>query len=377
MKKHNYDFLCHSRLIWLFSLALLTIGVICNILMGTELDMRFKGGSVLRYAYNDAHVVSTADVGSGAEEIPAMQNIASVSDAVSPSDVVSAADVISASDIVDEVEIIPDYSNNIDAQNAAQLLSDVLQIRVNVTVNDLLNNSSENKSLVVTFTEDNNLGHSADSVIRSTLKKAYPNVSIVLKESNSYNPIMGREFFYKCLFAILLAVVCMLVFVTVRFHGLGGVSIGLCGLIAVVHDVAIVYFTFVILRYPINSNFIAAALAVIGHSLNSTVVIFDRIRENKKLFGTRLNNVQRTNLSLNEIFMRTVSTNLCVITFLAATAVVSKIASLDSLLSFSIPMIFGVVSSCYSSLFISTSIWVAWCKYKVKIRKYIEIKKKS
>lgn len=379
MKKHNYDFLCHSRLIWLFSLTLLTIGIICNILMGTELDMRFTGGSVLRYAYSNSATVSASDVsGSDADEIIiSAQNADSDSNVLSASDVVSDADV-SASDIVESAEIVPNYSFDIDAQNASQLLSEVLGVRVNVTVNDLLNSkNNENKSVVITYTEDNNLGHNADSLIRSTLKKAYPNVSVVLKESNSYNPIMGREFFYKCLFAILLAIVCMMIFVTTRFHGLGGVSIGVCGLIAVAHDVAIVYFTFVVLRYPINSNFIAAALAVIGHSLNSTVVIFDRIRENKKLFGNRLNNVQRTNLSLNEILMRTVSTNLCVITFLAATAIVSAIANLDSLLSFSIPMMLGVVSSCYSSMFISTTIWTAWCKYKVKIRKRIGRKKKK
>ena len=365
MKRNNIDFLCHSRIIWLFSITLITIGIICNILMGTELDMRFTGGSVLRYAYGNVLVVSSSD----AEDT--VSNSSSTQVTVSESDVVSSADIASASDIIEETEIIPDYSYDIDAQKAAQILSDVLEIRVGVTVNDLLNNK-ENKSLVVTFTEDNQLGHSADSLIRTTLRKAYPNISLVLKESNSYNPIMGREFFYKCLFAILLAVVCLLIFVAVRFHGLGGASIGLCGLIAVAHDVAIVYFTFVIFRYPINSNFIAATLAVIGHSLNSTVVIFDRIRENKNLFGIRLNNVQRINLSINEMLMRTVSTNICVITFLAATAVVSGIAKLDSILSFALPMIFGVISSCYSSLFISTTIWAAWCKYKVKLRKYIK-----
>lgn len=370
MKKNNIDFLCHSRIIWLFSITLITVGIICNILMGTELDMRFTGGSVLRYAYSNAFVVSESDIEAAAVDASEESEI------VSESDAVSSSDIASASDIIEETGIVSDYSYDIDAQKAAQILSEVLGIRVSVTVNDLLNNNiNENKSLVVTFTEDNQLGHSADSLIRTTLRKAYPNVSLVLKESNSYNPIMGREFFYKCLFAILLAIVCMLVFVAARFHGLGGASIGLCGLIAVAHDVAIVYFTFVVLRYPINSNFIAATLAVIGHSLNSTVVIFDRIRENRKLFGTRLNNVQRINLSLNEMLMRTVSTNICVITFLAATAVVAAIAKLDSILSFSVPMMFGVISSCYSSLFISTTIWAAWCKYKVILRRYLKKRK--
>lgn len=375
MKKNNIDFLCHSRIIWLFSLMVITVGIVCNILMGIELDMRFTGGSVLRYAYSTDMVVSESDAAEVSDDILMNSEIISESDIVSAADIVSDSDIISATDIINETEIIPDYSQNIDAQRAAQILSDVLGIRVGVTVNDLLNNAKENKSLVVTFADDNQFGHSADSIVRTTLKKAYPNVSLVLKESNSYNPIMGREFFYKCLFAILLAVVCMLVFVAARFHGIGGVSIGICGLIAVAHDVAIVYFTFVVFRYPINSNFIAATLAVIGHSLNSTVVIFDRIRENKKLFGSRISNVQRINMSLNELLMRTVSTNICVITFLAATAAVAAIAKLDSILSFSVPMVFGVISSCYSSLFISTTIWAAWCKYKVKLRKYFKNKR--
>lgn len=353
MRKLNIDFMSNRRYFWLFSLTAMTIGAICNILMGTEIDMRFTGGTVMRYAYYE-----------NAESTQTHSRTIVVSD----SDMnVSGSDTASGSDIEGEVEMIKTI---IDAQLLAQAVSDALGVRATISINDVLSGSDgETKTLVVTFTEDESaLGHNADYLVRRAIRKTYPNITLVLKESNSYNPILGREFFLKCIIAVLLAVVCMLSFLSVRFRGSGGLSLGGCGLLGVIHDVLIVYFAFVILRYPIDNNFIAALLAVIGSSLNSKIIVFDRIRENRNLFGGRFNVIQIANLSLNETVIRILSTNLCLLAVLAILALVSWIEGLDSTLYFSLPMMFGVISCSFSTLCFTPTLWCSWSQFRQRMR---------
>ena len=166
--------------------------------------------------------------------------------------------------------------------------------------------------------------------------------------------------------AIILASLFMVIYVAFRFKKIGGWTAGASGIIAIIHDCLVVYFTFVIFRYPIDDNFIAVVLAIIGYSLNSTIVIFDRIRENRRLLGPKVPVAELANVSMNETLGRTINTNLCVFASVAVVAIVSVIFKLDSIRSFAVPMMFGTVSGCYSSLCISNSVWVTWQEYLQK-----------
>ena len=88
---------------------------------------------------------------------------------------------------------------------------------------------------------------------------------------------MGTKFFAKCLVAVALAAVLLVIYVALRFRKIGGMSAGVMAVIALVHDVLMVYFTFVIFRFPIDDNFIAVVLTILGYSLNDTIVIYDRV----------------------------------------------------------------------------------------------------
>ena len=92
------------------------------------------------------------------------------------------------------------------------------------------------------------------------------------------------------------------------------------------------------------------------------------IRENKKLFGSRMSSAQFTDLSINETFPRTLSTNLCLLMVLTILAVVSAIVRLESMLRFSLPMIIGVLSVAYTSLIFSTTLWVTWSEFRQGLR---------
>lgn len=345
------EFMSKRRVFWMFSITVITVGIIANILLGTEIDMRFTGGTVLRYSYSEV------------SEIPL-----SATDALSPVSTGDAA--VSFSDVLSAADAEPEENRkSFNITDAAQTIYDRLGVRATVSINEQLETPGAEKTLVVRLTDKAYIGHNVDFLIRSGLEHEYPGIRLRLIESNSYDAMMGREFFAKCIVAVLLAVLLLSVYIAARFHNSGGFSVGGFGIIAVAYDVAIVYFAFVVLRYPIDNNFIAAVLAVIGYSLNSTIVIFDRIRENRRLFGSRLDAAQLADLSLNETITRTVSTNMCVLAALATLAVVSAIAHIESMLRFALPMMAGVISGCYSSLFLSTTLWVSWYEFKQRLLK--------
>lgn len=363
------DFMGKRKVYWIISLSIIVIGILFNLIFGAQLDIKFTGGSMFKYSYADDSVVVTSTDISGSDVTPTdLESVVAgivdeiEAEAVSGADV-SAADV-SATDIIALLaDVVPVEGKNVDPDAAAKVISKALGEEVTVSVNTRLNidaNETDNKNLVVSLAENKAVDQNANTIITYAMSRLYPDVELSLKESNSVDPTMGKEFFWKCVIAVILASVFMVLYVALRFKKVGGWTAGVSGIIAILHDCLIVYFTFVIFRYPIDDNFIAVILAIIGYSLNSTIVIFDRIRENRRLLGPKVSVAELANVSMNETLGRTINTNLCVFVAIAVVAIVSVIFGLNSIMSFAVPMMFGTVSGCYSSLLISNSIWVTW-----------------
>ena len=135
---------------------------------------------------------------------------------------------------------------------------------------------------------------------------------------------------------------------------------------ALLHDVVIVYFTFVIFQMPINDNFIAVVLTILGYSLNNTIIIYDRIRENRKALGPKAPTSQLVNLSINQTLTRSIFTSLCTFAAIACVCVVGFIYNLTSVTTFALPMMVGVLVGCYSSVCITGPLYVMWRNYKDK-----------
>jgi len=367
--KKNIDFMGKRKIYWIISLSIIVVGILFNLIFGAKLDIKFTGGSMFKYSYADDSVVVTSTDVSGSDVTPTdLESVVAgivdeiEAEAVSGADV-SAADV-SATDIIALLaDVVPVEGKNVDPDAAAKVISKALGEEVTVSVNTRLNidaNETDNKNLVVSLAENKAVDQNANTIITYAMSRLYPDVEISLKESNSVDPTMGKEFFWKCVIAVILASVFMVLYVALRFKKVGGWTAGVSGIIAILHDCLIVYFTFVIFRYPIDDNFIAVILAIIGYSLNSTIVIFDRIRENRRLLGPKVSVAELANVSMNETLGRTINTNLCVFVAIAVVAIVSVIFGLNSIMSFAVPMMFGTVSGCYSALLISNSSWVTW-----------------
>ena len=149
--------------------------------------------------------------------------------------------------------------------------------------------------------------------------------------------------------AVAISCVAMLIYITLRFMDF---KIGLSSILALVHDVLIMLAFYAVFRIPVNNSFIAALLTVLGYSINATIVIFDRIRENRKLMS-RFNTEEIINVSLYQTMRRSVYTSLTTLFAIGAVYVFG----LPSVKEFALPMMVGIISGAYSSIFLSGSIW--------------------
>ena len=156
----------------------------------------------------------------------------------------------------------------------------------------------------------------------------------------------------------------MVLYVTIRFKKIGGLSAGVMALVALFHDVALIYFLYVIFRWPIDSNFIAVVLMILGYSLNDTIVIYDRVREQRKLMGRKVSIDAVFNVSSTKTMRRTIMTSVTTLAAILTVYVVASVFNIASVKGFALPMMIGVISGCYSSLCIAGPLWVVWRNHK-------------
>ena len=165
------------------------------------------------------------------------------------------------------------------------------------------------------------------------------------------------------LFGIALAAVLVVIYVWIRFKRISGLSAGVMALVALTHDLLVVFFTFVIFRIPLGDSFIAVALTILGYSINDTIVIYDRIRENSRI-EAKLPVETMVNKSISQSLTRSIYTNIAVFISVALVYIFAVGYGIDSIKSFALPMAIGAVSGCYSTICIAGPLWVMWQKHK-------------
>lgn len=192
---------------------------------------------------------------------------------------------------------------------------------------------------------------SIDSATRETLTnailEAYPNA--VMGEVNDVSGTVSHEMQTAAIKATLIAAVAMLLYISLRFHDFraGGSAI-----IALLHDVLIVLTAYAVFRIPVNNTFIVVLLTILGYSINATIVIFDRIRENKSAFHAN-QTAEKINKSISQTLARSINTSLT--TFFTVGAI--YVLGVHALKEFALPMMIGILAGAYSSVCISGSVW--------------------
>ena len=243
------------------------------------------------------------------------------------------------------------------------------------TISDELNQSnltlqtgsdiSGSQTLTVTLPGSQTLTTEQLDNLLTTLNEQFPDNAFTQNEVSNVDATIGKEFLLKSVVALVAACVLIMLYVAYRFRRIGGFKAGATAVVALLHDLFVVFGVFVILRIPLNGNFIAAMLTILGYSINDTVVIYDRIRENSALYSKKqLSLPELVNLSINQSFSRSLMTTITTCCALGVVCAVSIVYRLDSIYTFAFPLLFGMISGVYSTICIATPLWVDWKQRK-------------
>ncbi|MBN2898842.1 MAG: protein translocase subunit SecF [Clostridia bacterium] len=173
--------------------------------------------------------------------------------------------------------------------------------------------------------------------------------------AEQFGPSVGSELQQKALMSILIASIGMLIYISFRFEVVYGVT----AIIALIHDVLILLAVYSLFNIPVNSSFIAAVLTIVGYSINDTIVVFDRVRENVKLMKrASFNDIANT--SLLQTFSRSINTSLTTLLVIGAL----YFLGVESIKEFALPLMAGIITGTYSSIFIASPLWAAIKTYK-------------
>lgn len=174
---------------------------------------------------------------------------------------------------------------------------------------------------------------------------------------DSVNASIGAEMANKSILAVAVAVVLMLIYITFRFEFL----FGLTAIFALIHDLIVVVGVYSVFQIQVNSPFIAAILTILGYSIMDTVVVFDRIRENRPKFG-RYAYADLVDTSVTQTIGRSISTSMA--TFIAITAL--YIFGVPAIQDFALPLMVGIICGTYSSIFNASALWYVIKEYRHK-----------
>lgn len=192
----------------------------------------------------------------------------------------------------------------------------------------------------------NELDAKQASDVKQALADKFGAIKVISEDKVSAT--VGSELLGSSLQALLIAAVLMLIYISFRFELLSGLS----AVLALIHDVLVMLSMYAIFRLPVNTSFIAAMLTIIGYSINATIVIFDRVRENTKyLKKETFSNI--VNTSIWQSMGRSVNTSVTTL----ITIVMVYILGVTSVREFALPIIIGIVCGTYSSIFLAGSFW--------------------
>lgn len=296
---YNFDFAAHKKIFFIISATIMILGILSLTFFGLNLGIDFKSGTRLEIY-----------IGKTFQE----------------SDI---------SSLLKQAE----------SEATAQGLKDV---SLNPSVIRVAGNNSD--TAVVRF--DNTVNSDVLPIIKQVFRDKYGDQ--VNQNESTVNPTIGRELARKAVYSVLWASLGIIIYVAIRFEYRFAVG----AIIALMHDAFFVIAMFSFLRLEVDLPFIAAVLTIVGYSVNDTIVIFDRIRENMKNAKVKkyedLSAV--VNSSLNQTLARSINTVLTVL----FTALALYIFGGTGIKNFSLALLLGLISGGYSSIFIASQIWLVW-----------------
>ena len=306
-EKKQINFVGLRKKFLVFSSCLMAAIVLCAVVFGVHLDTEFTGGAMITLSYD------------GSFEMAQVQQ--------------------TASDALENTGL-------------------TLQTGENVATGD--------QTLKISMPGTETVTTDQVEALLDSLNETYPDNNFAQLSLSNVSAAMGTKFLQKSLVAVLFALVLILLYIALRFKNIGGLTGGMMAVLALVNDLMVVFGTFVLLRTPLDGNFIAAMLTILGYSINDTVVVYDRIRENRALMGKKASFEELVNRSVNQSARRTLITTITTVMALGVLCIVAKLYGLDSIFTFAFPLMMGMISGVYTSLCVSTSAWMLWSERSPK-----------
>lgn len=298
VKVHN--FCGKSKLFFLISLALIVIALLSTF-TGVDVALEFKGGTIITYS----------------------------------------------------------YSGEMDEKTIESEIGSLVGTSVNVQEGESLD--SDTKTLSLSFSSNKGLTIERQAEVTDKIQELYPDSELELLDANDVDATSGSEFFTKCIVAAIFAALILIVYIALRFKQISGWSAGVCAVLGLLSTLIVTYGGVVLCGFEIDSNFMAVILTLLGYAINDTIVIYDRIRENQTLLpGIQVQDL--VNISSSQSLRRTLRTSITTFSSMLVVTIVSIVMGLTSILSFSIPMMIGIVMGTYNSICFVPSLWVWWQK---------------
>ncbi len=249
------------------------------------------------------------------------------------------------------------YTGDVKQEDFTTAIKGAIDKDFSVSKNESL--AGDTKTYTINLSGKNALSADNQEAITTALEEKFKDNKIELYDSNSVSSSVAGSFFAKSMVAVVLTAVFVVIYVGIRFRKIGGFSAAITALIALILDLAITFCTCIIFRLQIDSNYMAVVLTILGYSLNDTIVVYDRVRENKKYYP-HLSLNDNMDLSIGGVISRNIVTSVTTVLAVLTIIVVAEIYGLTSLRTFGIPMAFGLLSGCFSSLFVAGPLWVCW-----------------
>lgn len=298
MRKFNFDFISKRKIFFTISIVLVVFSIVSTFIFGAELDIQFKGGTIITYVYD-----GELDCDSFANDAKSILGISGVQ-----------------------------YTTGIDF-------------------------SSGRNNIQLSLTSNESISSDKQFELTNSLSEKYAENTVELIESSDVSASSGREFFLKCIVAVILSAIVLIIYIAIRFKNIGGWLAGICAVSALLHDCIICYGTFIVCGMNINANFMAVVLTILGYSINNTIVIYDRIRENNKLYGKKMSRNEIVNMSTNQSLTRSINTSVTTVFAMLSVTIVAAIYGVTSIISFSLPVMVGMIAGTYSSVCLAPVLW--------------------
>ena len=296
--KTDLKFFENKKIFAFVTAALFIAGIVIICVRGVKLDTQFTGGTVLEYTVQ-TQTVDTEAVGS--------------------------------------------------AVNSA--------INRNATVQ--VSNSQAGTTVVVTLAGNNGLTPEEQAKAGDAIGKVLGIENLEPSQTFAVEPYVGAKALRNAFIAIVIAFAGILLYVGVRFAALSGLSAGLTAIIALLHDVCLVVFAFALFGIPLGNSFVAVVLTIIGYSINDTIVVYDRIRENRNM-NPKISIPELVDKSVTQVLARSINTSITTLLCVLVILIASVLYRISSIYQFSLPMMVGLVAGCYSSICIAAALWATW-----------------